>query len=71
MNDNSLQTEGYKLVRADNPNDIKIGEVAFTIENVVLLGLLVYLFERSGTFSSGPKQQKAICISSLLITQSK
>ena len=40
--DNSLQIEGYNLVRADHPNDVKRGEFAFTTENHFLLGLSVY-----------------------------
>ena len=37
LNDNSLQIEGYNLVRADHPNDIKKGEFAFILENHFLL----------------------------------
>ena len=42
LNDNSLQTEGYKLVRADNPNDVKIGGRCVYHREHFLLGLLVY-----------------------------
>ena len=77
LNNNSLQIEGYNLVWADHPYDVKrMGGgggwgVAFTIENHV--NTTLYLKEAiSNTLTKyfSLNQQKNICIISLPFTQS-
>ena len=45
LNDNSLQIEGYNLVRADHPNDIKKGGVCIYFRESLPVIAIPYLKE--------------------------